>query len=94
MAAIIRLVHASSADPYQAAGTALRDRVFGPAATRKALAALKPGEYLYQTLTAVPGFYARYGLDPAVVTLEDKTIIRTTPEVLQNGLAEGLIVRQ
>jgi hypothetical protein len=33
-------------------------------------------------------------LEPAVLALEDKSIIRTTREVLQKGLAEGLIVRQ
>jgi pyruvate/2-oxoacid:ferredoxin oxidoreductase beta subunit len=33
-------------------------------------------------------------LEPVIVNLDDKSIIRTTREVLQNGLAEGLIVRQ
>ncbi|MBI3462742.1 MAG: hypothetical protein HY000_06730 [Planctomycetes bacterium] len=33
-------------------------------------------------------------LEPAVLALEDKSIIRTTREVLLKGVAEGLIVRQ
>ena len=32
-------------------------------------------------------------VDPAVVSLDDQTVIRTTREVLAAGLAEGLIVR-
>ena len=49
-------------------GTLLRDRIFNLADTKQALEALQPGEYLYQpTLLAVPSFYERYGLDPAIV---------------------------
>lgn len=33
-------------------------------------------------------------VEPAVVTLEDDTVIRTTHEILSAGIAEGLIVRE
>ena len=53
-------------------GTPLRDRVLGGSETRRLLKGLRPGEYIYQpTLATPPGFYARYGLDPAVVEVTD-----------------------
>ncbi|HEY1189429.1 MAG TPA: AAA domain-containing protein [Gemmata sp.] len=59
-------VKIAPADP----GTALRNRFFSPQAARQQLAALKPGEFVYQpTLAAPPGFYARYGLDSSVVRM-------------------------
>lgn len=49
-------------------GQPLRERVFGLTDTRVRLAALAPGEWLYQpTLEAPPGFHAAFGLDPEFV---------------------------
>jgi hypothetical protein len=42
------------------------------------------GDWITGTLSSV---------EPAVLVLDDQTQIRTTPEVLCNAIAEGLIVR-
>ncbi len=53
-------------------GGRLRDRVFGAEETRDRLADLRPGRAIYQpTLITPPGFYARYGLDPAIVQMSE-----------------------
>ena len=53
-------------------GTRLKDRVWGAAETRRILSKLEPGQSIYQpTLITPPSFYARYGIDPAVVQMTD-----------------------
>ncbi len=55
-----------------ASGGRLRDRVFGAEETRDRLADLRPGRAIYQpTLITPPGFYTRYGLDPAIVQMSE-----------------------
>ncbi len=52
--------------------TRLKDRVWGASETRRILTNLKPGESIYQpTLITPPSFYARYGIDNAVVEMTD-----------------------
>ena len=48
------------------------ERRHGFAETLEALAALEPGQYLYQPTLRAPGrFYERYGIDPGVVQMTD-----------------------
>ena len=52
--------------------TRLKDRVWGASETRRILTGLKPGESIYQpTLITPPSFYARYGIDSAIVEMTD-----------------------
>ncbi len=61
-------VHLADARP----GTPLKDRIHSADATRRLIAALEPGESIYQpTLITPPGFYEQYGLDSSIVQMAD-----------------------
>jgi hypothetical protein len=73
-----------------AAGTRLKDRVLGAAETRRLLAALEPGQSIYQpTLITPPGFYSRYGLDRSIVQMTE-----CRPDLIScEDSSDGLLLR-
>jgi hypothetical protein len=71
--------------PAEAEAKFLRGRTMTVETTRRVLGALEPGRFAYQaTLRAPPGFYSRYGLDPARVQLTS-----CRPDLIQCVEGEG-----